>query len=135
MMLVDSSVWIDLFNGHDSPEAAQLRSRIIDDDPLLVPGVVITEILVGVRSEADAERIERSLVPFDRAPQWDDTDYREAARIYRVCRASGATLRSAIDCLIAQTCLRYDFELLTKDRDFRVVARHFPLRLAGPASA
>lgn len=128
MILVDTSVWIDFFNGHDSAEAAQLRSLVIDGRPLVIPGVVLTEILVGVRTEAEAARVARTLSAFDSPPELDSSDYEKAAALYRLCRSQGLTIRSLIDCLIAQLCLRHNYELLSKDRDFARIAEVTPLK-------
>lgn len=129
MMLADTSAWVDYFNGHPSTEAERLAHAIADNQPMVLPGVVLTEILLGLKSEAEAERIATLLTAFETAPECDRADYLAAAAIYRVCRAQGYTVRSTIDCLIAQLCLRHDFTLLTKDRDFQAIARFFPLRL------
>lgn len=123
MILVDSSVWIDFFNGHDSAEAAYLRSCIVDARPLTIPGLVMTEILQGVRTDAEAARIARVLSAFDVPPELDSADYEKAAALYRHCRAKGFTVRSTIDCLIAQLCLRDNHELLAKDRDFDAIGQ------------
>lgn len=130
-MLVDTSVWIDHFNGHDSPEALRLRKAITDNEPIVLCGIVLTEILLGLRSDAEAERIADLLDAFEFAPDLDRDDYRAAAAIYRCCRTEGHTIRSTIDCLIAQLCLRHGLALLTKDRDFRAIAAGHPLRLIG----
>ena len=81
MILVDTSVWIDFFNGHESVEAAHLRICIADVRPLTIPGLVLTEILVGVRSEAVADRVAGVLSAFDPTPELDSTDYRKAAEL------------------------------------------------------
>jgi len=128
MILVDTSVWIDFFNAADSAEAAQLRSFIVDGRPLTIPGLVLTEILVGVRTEAAATRLVRVLSAFDTSPEPDSTDYEKAAGLYRLCRARSVTIRSTIDCLIAQLCLRHNYELLSKDRDFARIADVAPLK-------
>jgi len=128
VILVDTSAWIDFFNGHDSAEAAYLRSCIVDGRPLVIPGLVLTEILVGVRTEAEATRIVRVLSAFDEPPELDPTDYEKAATLYRLSRSRGFTIRSTIDCLIAQLCLRHDYELLAKDRDFDAIAQVAPLK-------
>ena len=133
MILVDTSVWIDFFNGYESVEAAHLRICIADVRPLTIPGLVLTEILIGVRNEAEAERVAGVLTAFDPTPELDSTDYQKAAELYRVCRRRGLTIRSTIDCLIAQLCLRHGYELLTKDRDFDSIAEVFPLRRAASA--
>jgi len=129
MMLADTSAWVDYFNGHPSAEAEWLAHAIADNQPIILPGVVLTEILLGLKSEAEAERIALLLTAFDTAPSFDPADYLAAATIYRACRTHGYTVRSTIACLIAQLCLRHDFTLLTKDRDFQAIARFFPLRL------
>jgi predicted nucleic acid-binding protein len=133
VILVDTSVWIDFFNGYESVEAAYLRSCIADARPLTIPGLVLTEILVGTRTEAEAERLVNVLSAFDAAPELDSTDYQKAAEIYRVCRGRSVTVRSTIDCLIAQLCLRHGYELLANDRDFDAIAKAFPLQRVGSA--
>src|SRR5487761_2324045 len=107
-MLVDTSVWIDFFNGHESGQVQCLACAIAESESIAVPGVVLTEILLGLKHDAEADHI-------------------EAARIYRLCRAKGFTIRSTIDCLIAQLCLRDGLALLTKDRDFKAIADCLPL--------
>jgi predicted nucleic acid-binding protein len=135
VILVDTSVWIDFFNGYDSVEAAYLRSCIVDGRPLTLPGLVLTEILVGVRTEAEAARIVRVLSAFDTPPELDSTDYEKAAELYRSCRSRGFTIRSTIDCLIAQLCLRHDYVLLAKDRDFDAMTQVVSLKRVASQSA
>lgn len=128
-MLVDTSVWIDYFNGHVSAEADRLARAIADNEPIILCGIVMTEILLGLRSDAEAGHIAEILDTFDMIPEPDRVDYCEAAALYRRCRSQGFTIRSTIDCLIAQLCLRHDYDLLTKDRDFQRIASCYPLRL------
>lgn len=135
MILVDTSVWIDFFNGHDSVEAAFLRSCVVDARPLTIPGLVLTEILQGVRTDAEATRIARVLSAFDVPPELDPADYEKAAALYRQCRAKGFTVRSTIDCLIAQLCLRHDYALLAKDRDFDSIGQVVSLERVPAKSA
>ena len=128
-MLVDTSVWIDYFNGHPSPQADRLAQAIADGEPLAITGLIWTEILQGFRTDAEATRIAGLLEAFDYIEEPSRADYIEAARIYRTCRGRGFTIRSTIDCVIARLCLREEVELLCKDRDFPAIARCFPLRL------
>ena len=128
-MLVDTSVWIDYFNGYASAEADRLAQAITDNEPIILCGIVMTEILFGLRNDAEAERIAEILDAFDGTPEPDRMDYREAATLYRRCRSQGYTIRSTIDCLIARLCIRHGYDLLTKNRDFRLIASCHPLRL------
>jgi predicted nucleic acid-binding protein len=131
-MLVDTSVWIDYFNGHLSPQADRLAQAIADGESLALTGLIWTEILQGFRNDAEASRISGLLDAFDYVKEPSRADYSEAARIYRTCRSRGYTIRSTIDCVIARVCLRDDLDLLCKDRDYPAIARCFPLRLIMP---
>jgi hypothetical protein len=128
MILVDSSAWISFLNGVNSAEAALLAVCIAEDRPLIVPGLVRTEVLLGARTEADALHLSQSLSAYPLVPEPTPADYEQAAAIYRTCRERGHTIRSTIDCLIAQLCLRDGYELLAKDRDFDAIGAAFPLR-------
>lgn len=127
-MLVDTSVWIDYLNGHASPQADCLAEAIANNTQIVLCGVVLTEILLGL-PQAEAQRIEDLLEAFSLAPELQRNDYSGASNIYCTCRSNGITIRSVIDCLVAQTCLKNDYSLLAKDRDFIQIARHFPLKL------
>lgn len=52
----------------------------------------------------------------------------EAVDLYRAARRSGATVRSSVDCLIAACALRYDLEVVHRDRDFSALANVCGLR-------
>ncbi|MCG8363060.1 MAG: PIN domain nuclease [Pseudanabaenales cyanobacterium] len=128
LMLVDTSVWIDYLNGYASPQADCLAQALSEDTPILLCGVVLTEILFGLPTP-EVRWIKPLLDAFPLAPELERNDYSAAAQIYRTCRQNGVTIRSTIDCLIAQICLKHNFPLLAKDRDFVHIARFFPLQL------
>lgn len=128
-MLVDTSVWIDHFNDYSSPQADLLRQAIADNAPIYLCGIVVTEILLGIRNERHAVEIEDLLGAFDWLPEPKPRDYLRAARIYRECRSRGITVRSTIDCLIASQCLANDMPVLAKARDFDQIAACQPLSL------
>jgi predicted nucleic acid-binding protein len=132
-MIVDTSVWIDFINNYPSAPALRLREAIESDETILIPGLVCTEILLGLKSERDATKIESLLEAFEDTPPLTRQDYTQAAAIYRHCRTKGITVRSAIDCVIAQICIQLDVPLLAKDRDFENIAKHSALRLITPS--
>ena len=135
MIVVDTSVWIDYFNAFPSEEAAYLTLCIAEGQDLVIPGVVLAEILLGARNDADAARIRHVMSAFDPAPELERADYDHAAGLYRACRARGMTPRSTIDCLIAQLCLKHGYELLARDRDFVAIAQVSALRMIVPSSS
>lgn len=129
MLLADTSVWVDFFNGHPSTEAERLAASLADDEPMVMLGLIATETLAGLRTEAEVERIWEIFQAIDAVPAFSESDYRSAADIFRRCRAAGEMVGSVVDCLIAQACLRHGYHLLSKDGDFRKIARNVPLRL------
>jgi len=74
------------------------------------------------------------MAAFPAPPELEMDDYRNAAALYRACRARGTTPRSTIDCLLAQICLVLNVPILSRDRDFELIARVAPLKLATQAA-
>ncbi len=128
-MIVDTSVWIDFFNGHPSVQVQRLARAIEDGESIALPGLVYTEILLGLKNDAEAKRIALLLQAFDWVSEPTQADYASAAALYRQCRTKGLTIRSTIDCVIAQLCLRDGLPLLAKDRDFERMAQMVALKL------
>ena len=128
-MIVDTSVWIDFFNGHPSSHAHRLSQAIEDNEAIGIPGLVLTEILLGLRNDEEARRIAQLMEAFVDVPEPTRADHIAAATLYRACRTRGVTIRSTIDCVIAQLCLRDGQALLAKDRDFDRIAEQTELKL------
>ena len=127
MIVVDTTVWADWFNGRDSLEVDRLDQALSRQDAGLVP-LILTEVLQGIRSDRDFERARALLV---RLPvlSLDLEGHAAAARLFRRLRSKGITVRGAIDCIIAQTCIAAGVELLSADLDFAAISRHTTLRL------
>ena len=129
MILVDTSVWIDFLNGAKAAEQRELQRLIEEGEDLALTGIVLTEILQGLRHDRDYERIKAYLLEFPfYEPQGIET-YLRAAGIYRTCRKRGKTVRKTVDCLIAALCLENDLALLHHDRDFGRIAECVPLQI------
>lgn len=128
MILVDTSVWIDFFAGRDLPHVATLERLIIDNEDLALCGIILTEILQGIADDTTHRRVQRYLGPLLMLPMPDRVFVR-AADIYRKLRKTGITIRKSNDCIIAATALEHHGQLLHNDKDFRPIAKHFPLKL------
>jgi len=133
-VLVDTSVWVDFFNGFSSPEADALARLIRDETDVLTCGVVSAEVLQGIRRSENRGEIEQHFVDMEWLTPREPETYLEAADVYRRLRSEGLTIRSTIDCLIAVLAAEHDAVLLSKDRDLRTVIeskildlRAFPL--------
>jgi predicted nucleic acid-binding protein len=128
MILVDTSAWIDFFGGRDLPHVRLLETLLSDGEDVAICGVILSEILQGIGDDAQFNFTERRLDALLFLPMPRQT-FLFAARIYRTLRKTGVTVRKPIDCMIAAVALENDAVLLHNDRDFRMIASHFPLRM------
>ncbi len=128
MMIVDSNTWADFFNGVQSPPAERLEVALQEAEDLAVIPIIITEVLQGFRTDTGFQRARRILVSLPVIHPTVDCHVR-AARMFRSLRRKGVTVRGAVDCVIAQTCLDIGADLLSPDSDFKHIARHTSLRL------
>jgi len=120
-VLVDTSVWADFFNDHDSAEARALAAYIAADADIATCGVVVAEFFQGLRRPRSAE----SLRPYFEAmlylePSEPDT-YFAAADLFRSLRRRGITVRSMVDCLIARIAEENGASVLARDRDLHLI--------------
>lgn len=127
MILVDSSVWIDFFRDIPAWHVAHLKELLRDDD-VLVGDLVLAEILQGYRSERQAREVENLLSALAIVEIGGPATAIQAARNYRALRASGITVRSTIDTLIATHCINNGLILLHNDRDFLPFERRLGLK-------
>lgn len=128
MVLVDTTVWIDLFAGHDTPQVNALERRLDAGEDICVCGVVLTEVLQGIREDADYRRTRARFAHFLFLPMGPDT-FVQAAELYRSLRRRGITIRKPIDCMIAAVAIEHVVPLLHNDRDFDPIAKHCGLRV------
>lgn len=128
MIVVDSSVWIDFFNGTATAEVDQLKG-LIGQQPILVGDVMLLEVLQGVTSERLARRVEMALRQFDLVAILDPDLAVRAAAHYRLLRRRGITVRKTVDLMIGAFCIAHGHALLTSDRDFLPMAKHLGLEL------
>jgi hypothetical protein len=120
-VLVDTSAWVDFLNGYASPPAAALAALIEGDADLCTCGVFAAEVFQGLReprSRARTESLFRALTWLE--PRGIDT-YLRAAELYRSLRATGKTIRSTVDCLIAVLAESERCYLLARDRDMEAI--------------
>ncbi len=129
MIVVDTSVWIDVLNDVDSGGARRCVELIEAGEPVALTDVVLAEVLQGLRSERESRLVERHLRAFPILRLEDLEDFVLAAALYRSARRAGVTIRKTLDCLIAAPCVRTGAPLLHADGDFDRLATCTPLRL------
>ena len=124
MILVDTSVWIDLFNG-------KLGSNVTEEELLnfVTCGPVVQEVLQGLSDDFEGEALRDAFLAL---PVLSDPLplglFLAAAAIYQEGRARGYTIRSSTDCLIAAIAIENKIAVWHQDRDFEAISRFTRLR-------
>jgi predicted nucleic acid-binding protein len=129
VILVDSSVWIDFFNGTDTPQVACLDD-LLSRERIAIGDLILAEVLQGFGADRDFERARRMLEAFELVELGGRDIAVKAARNFRRLRALGVTVRKMIDTVIATKCIEARYALLHDDRDFEPFSRHLGLRAA-----
>ena len=129
MILADTSAWIEFLRRTGSTTAEAMRARFQAVE-VATTDIVVLEVLAGTTDAARLSAWERALDACTFLAQEPRLDAVEAADLYRRCRQSGESPRQLTDCLIAAVALRNEVELLHRDKDFDVIARHSGLRVA-----
>lgn len=129
MIVVDTSVWIDVLNDRDSRTARHCTELIEAGEPIALTDIVFTEVLQGFRSEREATLVERHLRAFPILRLDGLDDFALAAELYRRARRAGVTIRKTLDCLIAAPCVRTGAPILHADSDFDRLATCTALRV------
>jgi predicted nucleic acid-binding protein len=123
MILVDTSVLVDYLAGRQN-ESVKKMELIVDRKIVFGINVYIyQELLQGTASKRDFEKLKSYLDTMTFYSLASKESYSSAADIYFRCRRSGVTVRSTIDCIIAQTAIENDLELLHNDTDFDMISR------------
>jgi predicted nucleic acid-binding protein len=128
MIVVDSSVWIDYFNGRSSVETEMLDG-LLGERQIVVGDLVLTEVLQGFRSDRDFRQTRRLLAAFPVVTMVGPQLAVRAAEHYRRLRRLGLTVRKTIDVMIGTYCIAKQLPLLHADADFNPMVRHLGLRL------
>lgn len=124
-LLIDTSVWIDFFNGVDSDNVSVFSNYLENDFPIFICPVIIQEILQGIKSEKEYRQVKEYLFALNVL----NDDAIEAAlgavKIYRKLREKGITIRKSNDCLIAYYAIKYSLKILHRNRDFDNIIKYY----------
>jgi predicted nucleic acid-binding protein len=144
VILVDSSVWINYFNGNSTAGTMKLddllnRQRLTLKQlagyaPLTLKGriaigdLILTEVLQGLDDDREFAAARTFLMHFNIVELAGRDIAVQAAKNFQLLRAKGATVRKTIDTLIATRCIESGHELLYDDRDFDPFVKHLGLK-------
>lgn len=126
MIVVDSSIWIECFRNPQSPWSQVVR-RSVEEDQAVCNGIILCEILQGAKTDLEFKKLKSHL---------DILIYREVARpIWDLAGEISYQLRlkrtvvPLSDCIIAAACIHYKDQILTLDKHFVEIAKHFPFKV------
>jgi hypothetical protein len=131
LIVIDTSVWIPLLNGVAHPKTDRARAVIEGPEDVGVPGIILEEILRGLKNDVQFRRVRDLLVSDFTYLEMRQSLFLQSAGIYRVLRKRGKTIRSPADCLIAACAIEESASLLEDDADFHTIAGVAPLKLVG----
>jgi hypothetical protein len=117
VIIVDSSVWIDYFNGNSTAESDFLDRNLGVQD-IAVGDLILTEVLQGFRSDKDFKTAKKIIEDFDVVEMLGRERAISAASKYRSLRKTGTTVRKTNDVIIASYCIDEKVPLLFSDKDF-----------------
>ena len=130
MVVVDTSVWVDLFRDPTGRVRDALELVTADEEVMLTRFSQL-ELPRGVRDEHEWGVLASCLEHQDYL-EADRETWRNAARIHFDLRRRGRTVRSPIDCRarirMGELACRRDALLVHRDRDFAAIADVRPIR-------
>lgn len=131
MIVVDTSVWIDYFNGVASPHT-DLLDQLLSRERLIIGDIILTEVLQGFRRDTDFRQAQQLLDTLEFRPMLGQEIALFSAKNYRKLRRAGVTVRKTIDVMIGSFCVQNRHSLLHTDRDFDLIEKHLGLSVLRP---
>ncbi len=117
MVLVDSSVWINYFNGKETWQT-EILDHMLQQIPVLIGDLILTEVLQGFNNDRDYKKAKESLglLPCKQMGGYELAI--KSAENYRKLRKKGVAVRKTIDVMIGTFCIHENIPLLHDDKDF-----------------
>ena len=129
MILADTSVWIDYFNGVNNTEVSILDASLFEGN-VVIGDLILLEILQGFRNDEDYNEARKMLSSLEQYEMFGHKMVAKCAENYRSLRKKGITIRKTADVIIATFCIENQIPLLFSDRDFLPFVRHLKLATA-----
>jgi predicted nucleic acid-binding protein len=126
MILVDTSVWIDFFNGTNTPQT-QVLDQLLDKELVITGDIILAELLQGFRSDSDFRQARDAMDGLDCYMLAGKEVAIKSAENYRFLRKKGITIRKTTDMIIATFCIMNKIPLLYSDHDFNPMVIHLGL--------
>lgn len=126
MILVDSSVWIDYFNGINNIETDKL-DKILGIEEVAIGDLILTEVLQGFRSDKDYKVAKDALMSLNIYEMLGTELALKSVYNFRKLRKQGVTIRKTADVIIATYSIENEMPLLFSDKDFQPFVKYLGL--------
>ena len=127
MVLIDSSVWVNYFNGKSTWQT-EILDQMLLQIPVLIGDLILTEVLQGFRSDKDFRKAKEIMNILPCKAMVGTNIAIQSAENYRKLRKKGVTVRKTIDVIIGTFCIEENIPLLHDDKDFSPMAEYLGLK-------
>lgn len=129
MILVDTSVWIDYFNGN-ADKYTDALDQALEKGVVAIGDLIFLEILQGFKSDKEYKLAKETLSTLEQYEMFGRVIALRSAENYRALRKKGITIRRTADVIIATFCIENELPLLFSDKDFKPFVHHLGLNSA-----
>ena len=126
MIIADTSIWIDYFNGQNSQHTDALDTGLAEGI-IAIGDIIFLEILQGFKNDKDYNLAKKTLGTLEQYEMFGYSQALKSAENYRKLRKKGITVRKTTDVIIATFCIENKFPLLFLDKDFKPFVQHLGL--------
>ena len=128
MILVDSSVFIDYFNGINNWHTDELND-LLGNELVITGDYILAEVLQGFRNDKDYKIAKEIMQSFPCFNICNEDLAMKSADNFRYLRRKGITIRKTVDLIIGTFCIENDIELLHNDRDYEPMGQYLNLKI------
>jgi len=128
MIFVDSSVWINYFNGNITWQTDRL-ARLLGEELIIIGDIVLVEVLQGFRKDKDFVNAKKALSLLPCPTLCGIKIAIKSAANFRTLRKKGVTIRKTVDMIIGTFCIENNHTLLHDDKHFAPLTKHLELKV------
>ncbi len=128
MIVVDTSIWIDYFNGNINSKTDWLDDAL-GVEPIIMGDIILAEVLQGFQNEKDFKTAKKLLLEIPFMDMIGQELAIKSALNYRYLRKKGITIRKSIDVMIGTFCIHHNFFLFHNDKDFDPLEKQLKLKI------
>ena len=128
-VLIDTSIWIDFFNGVKNSKTKSVRDYLEMEYPVFICPLILQEVLQGIRNDDDYIKVKKNMMNLEVLIIDPLESAIGAADLYRSLRKKRITIKKSNDCIIAYYAIYFGIRLIHNDRDFDLIVKETDLKI------